>query len=187
LYPIYPGTEITKTNNPILFEAARKSMLRRLENGSGWTGWSRAWMICLAARFKDADLAQQQLESMIAQTTYYNLFDTHPRNAGNTSCFQIDGNMGAVAGISEMLMQSHNGYIDILPAKPANWGNGHVKGLIARGGFKIDIEWKLGELTSVRVESQLGGKCTIKSGDKIITLETQRGDIFNFNADLVII
>jgi alpha-L-fucosidase 2 len=184
LYPIYPGAEITQNTNPVLFEAAKKSMLRRLENGGGWTGWSRAWMICLAARFHDADLAQQQLESMIAQTTYYNLFDTHPRNAGNTSCFQIDGNLGAVAGISEMLLQSHDGFIEILPAKPINWQNGHIKGLITKGGFKIDIGWRLGVLTSVRVESQLGGKCKVKSGDKIITLDTQKGDIFNLNTDL---
>ena len=184
LYPVYPGSEITKNKTPTLFEAARKSIQIRLANGSGWTGWSRAWMICLAARFQDSELARQQLESMIAQTTYYNLFDTHPRNAGNTSCFQIDGNMGAVAGISEMLMQSHDGFIDLLPAKPDNWQTGHIKGLIAKGGFKVDLTWKLGTLESVRIESQLGGKCKLKFKDKMTELDARKGEVFTFGADL---
>jgi alpha-L-fucosidase 2 len=184
LYPVYLGSEITKNKTPSLFEAARKSIQIRLANGSGWTSWCRAWMICLAARFRDFELPGEQLEVLIAQTTYDNLFDTHPRNAGNTSCFQIDGNMGAVAGISEMLMQSHDCFIELLPAKPANWQTGHIKGLIAKGGFKVDVIWKLGTLESVTIESLLGGKCTLKFKDKTTDLETRKDEVFTFNADL---
>jgi alpha-L-fucosidase 2 len=144
-------------------------------------------MICLAARFQDSELARQQLEALIAQTTYNNLFDTHPRNAGNTSCFQIDGNMSAVAGVSKMLMQSHDGFIELLPAKPANWQTGHIKGLIAKGGFKVDVIWKLGTLKSVRIESLLGGKCTLKFKDKTTDLETRKDEVFTFNADLKLV
>lgn len=184
LYPVYPGSEITKAKTPELFEAARKSLVRRVENGSGWTGWSRAWIICLAARFKESELAQQQLEAIIAQTTFYNLFDSHPRNGGNTLCFQIDGNLGATAGISEMLLQSHDGFIDLLPAKPANWKNGHISGLIAKGGFKVDMVWKLGDLSSVRIESLFGGKADLRYGEKAITFGLQKGEVVNFNGSL---
>src|SRR5690606_9387543 len=114
---------------------------RRLEHNSGWTGWSRAWMICLAARLQDGEMAKEQLELLLERTTLHNLFDTHPRMGGNTTCFQIEGNMGASAGIAEMLMQSHQGYINLLPAKPNNWKKGHVTGLCARGAFEVDVFW----------------------------------------------
>jgi len=141
LYGLYPGSEITKEKDPVIFEAARKAVERRLEHHSGWTGWSRAWLIGLAARLQDGELAREQLELLLERTTLENLFDTHPRQGGNTTCFQIEGNFGAAAGIAEMLMQSHQGYIHILPAKPNNWRRGHVTGLRARGAFEVDIYW----------------------------------------------
>lgn len=184
LYPLYPGTEITATKTPKLFEAAKNSVVRRLEHNSGWTGWSRAWMICLAARLQDPDLALEQLELMLERTTLYNLFDTHPRQGGNTICFQIEGNLGASAGIAEMLMQSHDGFIHVLPAKPANWKNGHITGLRARGAFELDLFWKGGSLDKLAVRSEKGGPCRLKYGDHFIEFETEPGQEYRFDSGL---
>ncbi|MDG2357396.1 MAG: glycoside hydrolase family 95 protein [Polaribacter sp.] len=184
LYPLYPGVEITKDKNPELFDASRKSVERRLANNGGWTGWSRAWLICLAARLQDGEMAKEQLELLFERTTLYNLFDTHPRKGGNTICFQVEGNMGATAGIAEMLMQSHEGYIHILPAKPKNWKNGEIKGLRARGAFETDISWKNSAMENITIKSLKGKKCKLKYGDKIIEFDTKAGEIYSFNSKL---
>jgi alpha-L-fucosidase 2 len=184
LYPVYPGTEITKTKNPILFEAAKKSMQRRLDNGGGWTGWGKAWMICLAARFQDANLSEALLESIIAKNTYYNLFDSHPRNAGNSSCFQIDGNFGTLAGMTEMLLQTHDGCIDILPAKPEKWKDGHINGLRGRGNVEVDIAWAGSKLKSFKIHSFDGGEKVIKYGDLKINYNFSKGESVTFDGKL---
>jgi len=184
LYGLFPGNEITKENDPEIFEAARKSVERRLEHNGGWTGWSRAWMICLAARLQDGEMAREQLELLLERTTLDNLFDTHPRQGGNTTCFQIEGNMGAAAGITEMLMQSHEGYINLLPAKPNNWKKGHVTGLRARGAFEVDIYWNNGVLEKATLYSKNGGVCKLKYGDKMIEFESEAGEKYNFNENL---
>ena len=184
LYGLFPGSEITKENDPEIFEAARKSVERRLEYNGGWTGWSRAWMIGLAAHLQDGELAKEQLELLIERTTLYNLFDTHPRKGGNTICFQIEGNMGATAGIAEMIMQSHQGYINLLPAKPNNWENGHITGLCARGAFEVDIYWKNKELESATIRSTKGGVCKLKYKDKLIEFDTKIGKEYYFDEKL---
>ncbi len=186
LYPVYPGYEITEDKDPRLFEAARQSVLRRIDHNSGWTGWSRAWLLCLAARFDDADLALEQLNTLLATTTLPNLFDTHPRLGGNTLCFQVEGNFGATAGIAEMLMQSHEGYIDLLPAKPANWRNGYVKGLRARGGFELDISWKNGRLDEAVVHAKNTGPVELQYGAKRVSLKTVAGKSYTLAGDLVL-
>ncbi len=184
LYGLYPGSEITKEKTPEVFEAARKSVDRRLAHNSGWTGWSRAWMICLAAHLQDGELAREQLELLFERTTLYNLFDTHPRQGGNTTCFQIEGNMGAVAGMAEMLMQSHEDFINLLPAKPKNWRKGYVTGLKARGAFEIDVYWNQSKLEKVKVYSLKGNHCKLKYNNKLIEFDTVIGGEYTFNKNL---
>lgn len=163
LYPLYPGSEIDPRRTPELAAAARAVLLRRLENRSAWTGWSRAWAIALAARLHDSALAHEQLRLLLERTTFTNLMDSHPRQGGNTACFQIDGNFGATAALSEMLLQSHTGEIELLPALPAQWRKGSISGLRARGGFVVDQGWSGGKLSEATLNASLAGPCSVRS------------------------
>jgi alpha-L-fucosidase 2 len=149
LYPVYPGWAITSKTDPVLWKAARKSLERRLANGGAYTGWSRAWAIGLWARLLDGDMAWDSLKLLIEHSTGGNLFDTHP--ARNGSIFQIDGNFGTTAGMAELLLQSHDNEIALLPALPKAWPTGSVEGLRARGGLEVDIAWSQGRLVSAQV------------------------------------
>ena len=184
LFGVTPGYSITPRSTPKLAEAAKKSLLRRLEHNGGWTGWSRAWALNLAARLGDAELAHRQLELLLERTTLYNLFDTHPRKGGNTLCFQIEGNFGATAGIAEMLLQSHTGEIHLLPAHPRRWKLGYVKGLRARGGFEVNIYWKNSKLDKVSIKSTFGGPCQVRYGEKVVEFETEVGKKYDLDGDL---
>jgi len=177
LYSLHPSKQISKAKTPELFEAAKKTIEYRLANGGGHTGWSRAWIINFWARLLEPQKAYENIIALQQKSTLINLFDVHPP-------FQIDGNFGVVSGITEMLMQSHDDEINILPALPAAWPDGSIKGLVARKGFEVDIEWEEGVLSSVLVLSKLGNPLKMRYKETVKTIETSVGDALRFNPQL---
>jgi alpha-L-fucosidase 2 len=174
LFALHPGRQISRTGTPELASAARKSLEERLRHGGGHTGWSRAWMICFWARLGDGEKAGENMDALIAKSALPNLFSTHPP-------FQIDGNFGGVAGVCEMLLQSHAGEIELLPALPPEWKNGSVTGLRARGGYEVDLKWKNGTLAAATIRNVSGtGECTIRSGETTRTVRIARGAAHRF-------
>jgi alpha-L-fucosidase 2 len=163
LFSLYPGNMITPEYTPELAKAAKQTLIHR---GDVSTGWSMAWKINWWARLKDGNHALKILKDGLQYIgsksdkkggggSYPNLFCSCPP-------FQIDGNFGGTAGIAEMLVQSHEGYIHLLPALPAEWPIGEIKGLVTRGGFVVDLKWQKGKLTEATIVSKVGGQCRIK-------------------------
>lgn len=167
LYGLYPGNQVSAYESPELFSGARKVLLSRSDKS---TGWSMGWKVNLWARLLDGNKAWQLIRGQLSAMpevpigeqggTYPNLFDAHPP-------FQIDGNFGCTSGIAEILLQSHDGAVHLLPALPDSWSEGSVKGLVTRGGFVLDIKWENRKPVSVKIYSKLGGVCRVRSYDEL--------------------
>ncbi|HWV66557.1 glycosyl hydrolase family 95 catalytic domain-containing protein [Chitinophaga sp.] len=175
LWGVFPGTDITWDQSPSLMNAARQSLLFRGDDG---TGWSLAWKINLWARFKDGNHALTMINKLLTPAegptgkahggSYINLFDAHPP-------FQIDGNFGGASGMAEMLVQSHMGYIDLLPALPDAWPSGQVNGICARGGFVLDIRWLQGRLEQLTVTATSDGSCELRYKEQTVKFAAKKG------------
>ncbi len=168
LFGLYPGHTISPLTTPSLAEASKVVLEHR---GDGATGWSMGWKLNLWAHLLDGNHSYRLFRNLLSHGTLDNLWDSHPP-------FQIDGNFGGTAGITEMLMQSENGTIHLLPAIPDVWAEGSVKGLRARGNFTTDIEWNNGTLKSAVLHSASGGRCNIHYRGNNIMLKTKKGRFY---------
>ncbi len=174
LYGFHPGNMVTKENNPDIFNAVRKTLDYRLENGGAGTGWSRAWLINCSARLLDGEMAHEHIQLLFKKSISNNLFDMHPP-------FQIDGNFGYTSGVAEMLLQSQEeNIIRILPALPSAWKDGYVKGLKARGGLAVDIFWVDNHLEKVIFKSKFAQTFDMMVDDKKIPVTMKKGEVFTY-------
>ena len=169
LFGLHPGRQFGRDRQDYR-AAARRTLEHRLSHGGGHTGWSRAWIVNFYARLGDGDAAHDHLQALLARSTLPNLLDDHPP-------FQIDGNFGGTAGVAEMLLQSHGGEVELLPALPAAWDRGRVRGLRARGGWTVDVTWARGRLTEARLEAARAADLRVVWAGKTIERGLEAGEV----------
>ena len=174
LYGFHPGDQISKDEQPEIFQAVRKTLDYRLDHGGAGTGWSRAWLINCSARLMDGEMAHKHIQLLFQKSMFKNLFDAHPP-------FQIDGNFGYTSGVVEMLLQSHEDLgIRLLPALPKAWESGYIKGLTARGNITVDMEWSEGVLRQLTVNSLKDQSATFIYRDHVYEFDLKKEKPFVF-------
>lgn len=177
LYALYPSDQISVDQTPELAEAAKKTLKTRLSHGGGHTGWSRAWIINFYAKLRDAESAAENIRLMLTNSTYPNLFDRHPP-------FQIDGNFGVTAAIAQMLVQSGENEIILLPSLPRQWADGSVKGLRVVGNASVDLAWKDGKLVEFAIYADSEYNGTLVYGKKKNLIYIEKGKSIQVNGQL---
>ncbi|RII95632.1 hypothetical protein DZF95_00115 [Clavibacter michiganensis] len=184
LYGLFPGRMFDAETTPLLETASRRALQDRLAHGSGYTGWSQGWILCLAARIHDADLVQRSIDILVRDLTSSSLLDLHPvPNHWTGYRFQIDGNFGGVAGMAESLASARDGAVSLLPALPISWPAGQVRGLVVEGGHRIDITWENGRVSSASITAGSEGHLQV-TGPGLAPHRTHvmAGDVVNIRA-----
>ena len=172
LFGLHPGHTLSPITTPELAKAARIVLEHR---GDGATGWSMGWKLNQWARLQDGNHAYKLFGNLLKNGTLDNLWDTHPP-------FQIDGNFGGTAGVTELLLQSHKGFIQLLPALPDAWEEGSVEGLLARGNFEVDLRWANGQLQEAIITSNAGQPCQLRYGDQTLNFKTKKGQTYTITS-----